>query len=139
MAQIRSISDVRSTAELEEIAVPEWGDESTTVYVRALTAREVDNYQLGLMNQPKNERPHVTLARLRHANAKLVVMGACDELGEPIFGDSDVSRLADQSNKGLAKVAEAIQRLSGLGDFAESAEALEGKSETARSSDFTSE
>lgn len=136
MAQIRSINDVRSTAELEEIEVPEWGG---SLFVRALSAREVDHYQLGLMAQPKNEKPHVTLARLRHANAKLVVMGSCDETGEPIFSDSDISRLADQSNKGMAKVAEAIQRLTGLGDFAESAETIEGKSEADQTWSSTSD
>lgn len=136
MARIKSRHDIHSDRSVQEIQVPEWGDDSTTIGVRALSPKEIDHWQEGFMVQPKNEKPHVTKERLRNANARLVVMGACDpEDGSPVFSDDDISYLSDENNKGLSKVAEAIQRLSGIGEFAESAVALAKNSETARGVD----
>ena len=133
MARIRSIHDVHSDNSIEEIEVPEWGG---SIGVRGLSTGELEKWQQSLMVQPKNEKPHVDLARIRNSNARLVVLGACDpDDGSPVFTDADIPQLAQENNKGMAKVAEAIQRLSGIGEYAESAVTLVKNSGTAPVSD----
>lgn len=133
MARIKSIHDVHSGDDIEELEVPEWGG---SLGVRGLTVAQLEKWQQSLMTQPKNEKPHVTLERIRNSNARLVVLGACDvETGEPIFSDEDIPELSQQSNRGMAKVADAIQRLSGIGDYAQTAVTLVKNSGTAPASD----
>lgn len=137
MARIRSRHDIHSDNDIEEIEVPEWGG---SIGVRALTPGQLERWQQSLMVQPKNDKPHVSLDRIRNSNARLVIAGACDSepgptYGEPIFTDADIPYLADENNKGLAKVADAIQRLTGIGDYAENAVTLVKNSGTAPTSD----
>lgn len=130
MARIKSIGDVQTKVNIEVIAVPEWGDEDTTLGVRNLSSGEVATYHNKLMQQPKDKSPHVTAAKLRHANAWLIIMGSCDDNGDPIFTEVDIPELERKDNAGSARVADAVQRLSGIGDYAQSSEALAGKSGT---------
>ena len=133
MARIRSVHDIKSNFDIEEIEVEEWGG---SLGVRALSTGQLERWQESFLVQPKNEKPHVTKERIRNANARLVVLGACDvETGEPIFTDEDIPQLATENNKGMSKVAEAIQRLSGIGEFAESAVSLAKNSVSGRGAD----
>jgi hypothetical protein len=136
MARIRSVHDIHSETSIEELEVPEWGGE---IGVRGLTVSELEGWQRSLMTQPKNEKPHVTLERIRNSNARLVVLGACDldpaSYGDPIFTNDDIPQLSSQNNRGMAKVADAIQRLTGIGDYAESAVAMAKNSVTGQDSD----
>jgi len=130
MARIKSIGDVQTKVNIEVISVPEWGDADTEICVRNLASGEVSTYHNKLMAQPKDKSPHVTAGKLRHANAWLIIMGSCDDNGDPIFTEIDIPELERKDNGGAAKVADAIQRLSGIGDYAQSSEALAGKSGT---------
>lgn len=127
MARIKSIGDVQTKVTIEVIDVPEWGGE---ICVRNLSSGEVSTYHNKLMQQPKDKAPHVTSAKLRHANSWLIIMGSCDDAGDPIFTEIDIPALERQDNAGASRVADAVQRLSGLGDYAQSSEALAGKSGT---------
>jgi hypothetical protein len=138
MSQIKSIGDVRNRISKEKVMVPEWGDQDSYVYARGLTAREFEKWQQSLMAQSKGEAPRATLDRLRGNTARLVIAGACDENGEPVFSDRDQSSLQDLNNRALTRVAEAIQKLSGIGDEAEIVEEFEGNSEPGQTSSSTS-
>lgn len=131
MPRIKSIGDVQTKVNIEVIEVPEWGGD---LGVRNLSSGEVSLYHSKLMQQPKDKAPHVTSARLRHANAWLVIMGSCDDSGDPIFAEADIPELERKDNAGMSRVADAIQRLSGLGDYAQSSEVLAGKSDTSQDS-----
>ena len=139
MSQIKSVGDLRNRIDKEKVSVPEWGDESTFVYVRGLSAREYEKWQMSLMSQAKGEGPRATLDRLKGQNARLVVLGACDEQGEPVFTDRDVSVLMDMNNRALQRVATAIQKLSGIGDEPETVNEFEGNSEPGQTSSSTSD
>lgn len=134
MSQIKSMADLRNRTVKEKVSVPEWGDEDTFVYARGLSGREFEKWQQSLMAQSKNEAPRATLERMRGSNARLVILGACDENGEPVFEASEQSTLMDMNNRALVRVAEAIQRLSGIGDEEELVEEFQGNSETGQTS-----
>lgn len=138
MGLIRSVHEIRDRSVKEKVHVPEWGDEDSYVYVRGLSGREYERWQLSLMSQQKGESPRATLDRLKNSNARLAVLGSCDENGEPIFSDSDIPYLMDRSNKALNRVATAIQRLSGIGVEDEVIEEFEGNSEAGQSSSSAS-
>ena len=109
------------------------------MYVRGLSAREYEKWQMSLMSQAKGEGPRATLDRLRGQNARLVILGACDENGEPVFTDVDQTRLMDSNNKALQRVATAIQKLSGIGDEPETVNEFEGNSEPGQTLSSTSD
>jgi len=137
MAQIKSIGDVRNhVVAPEKVDVPEWGGH---VHVRGLTAREYEKWQLSNMAQAKGEAPRASMERMRGATARLVVLGACDENGEPCFSDRDIPVLMDMNNKALNRVAAAVQRLAGIGDEDEIVNEFEGNSELGRTSSSTSD
>jgi hypothetical protein len=138
MSQIKSVGDIRNRISKEKVAVPEWGDPDTFVWVRGLTAREFEKWQQSLMAQSKGEAPRATLDRLRGNTARLVIAGACDENGEPVFSDRDQSALLDMNNRALSRVAEMVQKLSGIGDEEEIVAELEGNSETGQTLSSTS-
>ena len=138
MSQIKSIGDIRNRISKEKVMVPEWGDQDSHVYARGLTAREYEKWQQSLMAQSKGEAPRATLDRLRGNTARLVIAGACDENGEPVFSDRDQSSLLDLNNRALTRVAVAIQKLTGIGDEEELVAELEGNSETGQTSSSTS-
>lgn len=89
--------------QIEPVDVPEWGGR---LFVRVMSARERDRYEL-------------TLARQRDAGAwniraLMVACGACDQHGRALFAVSDVEALGDKSVDAMERVAAAVDRLNGL-------------------------
>ena len=91
----------------ERVEVPEWGG---AVLVRALTGRERDAYEAGIVH-PDGRKMRYTLTNMR---ARLVSLSVIDEAGTRLFSDSDVELLGRKSAAALERVFEAAQRLSGL-------------------------
>ena len=104
----------------EYVEVPQWGG---TVKVKGLTGNERDRYEASLVKGTGRNR-EVTM---KAARAKLVVLGTIDEEGKQVFNSKDVAALGKKSAKALNRVANAIQRLSGL--TAEDMEELTGNSD----------
>lgn len=138
MSQIKSISDVRNRVQTEKVPTPEWGDPDSFVHVRGLTAGEYEKWQLSSMAQSKGEGPRATLERMKGSTARLVILGTCDENGEPVFSEQDRAELQTMNNRALNRVALAIQKLSGIGDEEEVVNEFEGNSKPAQSASSTS-
>ena len=104
----------------ELVNVPEWGGD---VYVRGLTARDLDKYQMSMLQQ----RGKSQVANLDNIRAKLVVRTAFDENGARIFTDDDAPALSAKSGAAVGRLFEVAQRLSGLGkdDIADMTKELE--------------
>ena len=82
-----------------------------TVRMRGLTGAELDAYQASLVVQTGNGSQR---ANLRNASAKLVVMCAIDENGDPLFEPKDMLKVSQMPAYALQRLTAAAQRLCGL-------------------------
>jgi len=105
----------------ELVSVPEWDGE---VYVRGLSAAELDRYQTSMLQQRGKNR----VTNLENVRSKLVVLCAVDEDGKRLFEDGDMKALSEKSGSAVNRLFEVAQKLCGLGsdDVAEMAEEMAG-------------
>lgn len=91
---------------IESVAVPEWG--GITVKVRALSGDDRDRYEMAIYEGRRsgafNPRALLVSLCLVHDNGE-----------ERVFGDADVAQLGSIDARGLDRVFEVAQRLSGMG------------------------
>ena len=92
----------------ELVNVPEWNGD---VYVKALTAKERDDYEAGFVVQKGGAVKSIDLANVR---ARLVAMTIVDESGIRMFNDMEVFDLGRKSATALNRVYEVAKRLSGI-------------------------
>lgn len=97
----------QSDREIEMVEVPEWGG---VVFVRSLSGEERDQFEASIIE--RNGRDVRT--NLRNLRARLVVLAACDESGNPIFSPGDADALGAKSAAALDRIFSVAQRLSGL-------------------------
>lgn len=109
--QLLTIDQIRSApADIyEDVQVPEW---SGTVRVKALTAKERDAFEAGLVTG-KGRNRKVSLDNIR---AQLVVASVVDENGNQMFKRADADWLGDQSAAAINRVYDVAGRLSGVSD-----------------------
>jgi len=100
---ILNIKDI----EIEEVAVPEWGG---SVFVKGLTGKERDEYQVSIMQKSgKNYE-----VNFKNATVKLVVACVTDKDGKQLFEVADIDMLSSKSGKALNRLYEVATKLSGL-------------------------
>lgn len=92
----------------ELVNVVQWGGD---VYIKALTAKERDEYEAGFVVQKGGAVKSIDLANVR---ARLVAMTLVDESGVRLFNDMEVFDLGRKSATALNKVYEVAKRLSGI-------------------------
>ncbi len=88
---------------------PEWGG---GVRVRSITGRQRDEFEASLVEQRGNDRK----VNMRNARAKLIVLCAIDENGQPLFTSEDIRRLGSKNAKPIDRLFEVCQVLAGLTD-----------------------
>ena len=128
-----SRDDVLKADDLEivDVDVPEWGG---IVRVRALSGTARDAYdaslvRMGTNGQPLRDRDGEPVMDITNRRAKLIVLAVVNDDGDPLFSLADVAALGAKSGVALERVADAIERLSGMND--EAVEDAEGNSEAA--------
>jgi hypothetical protein len=114
----------------KEFDVPEW---QTTVRIKELTGLERGRYERSIMSIDRKSGNIVP--ELTHARARLVSMCLVDDNGNRMFTDSDedLLTLGNLPSKGLDRIYEAAQELSGLGED-ETDEAVENFGSASKSS-----
>lgn len=101
-AQILAVSPA-----LREVEVPEWGG---SVMIRPITLGEQAQLaDLGARFEKKS-----TLERMKNGTLKLIQWSVCDEKGERLFSEEDVSALIDKSASAFLRLQDEILSLSGL-------------------------
>ncbi len=93
----------------ETVHIPEWGGD---VVVRGLTAAQRDSYEQSMLD--KDQQPDLTNAR-----AKLVVLCTVDDMGTPIFSDTDAEEIGKKSAAAVQRIVAVAQRLSGMAEAPE--------------------
>lgn len=88
---------------MERINVPEWGGE---VMIRTMTGTDRDAFETHLIGQS---------GRMENVRARLVALTLCDQDGQRLFNDSEVSALGKKSAKALDRVFAVAQRINGIG------------------------
>jgi hypothetical protein len=86
---------------LQVVQVPEWGGE---VSLRPMTGKERERFEASA----SSKIPDGTI------RARLVALSACDDRGEPLFGEADVEALADKSGVALERIFQAAIRINGV-------------------------
>lgn len=109
--QLLTIDQIRSvdTTVTEDVNVPEWGG---TVRVKALTAKERDAFEAGLVTGKGRNRK----VRLDNIRAQLVVASVVDDNGNHMFKPADAEWLGDQSAAAINRVYDVAGRLSGVSE-----------------------
>lgn len=93
---------------IELVDVPEWGG---SVYVKEMTGAERDKYESSIL-EIKGDRQTVNL---QNARAKLASYTICDENGNRLFTETDISALASKSATALQRIFEKGMSLSKIG------------------------
>ncbi len=94
--------------------------EKTEVWVRPMTAREKDEWQMSMVSGKGKRR---TLDQ-SDMSAKLAVRVCCNENGELIFGADDWKWLTEKSGKALTQIFDAAAKLNGFAQADEDKEEL---------------
>jgi hypothetical protein len=114
--QILAATDVA----IERLEVPEWGG---VVYLKALTARERDAYEISCL---KTNRQGKREFDGRNVRAKLASLTLVDESGARLFSEEDMNALGRKSAKALDRIFDKATDMNGLSE--RDREALEGNS-----------
>lgn len=93
----------------DEVECPEWGG---TVRLRSISGRQRDEFEQSLLEQRGNERK----INMRGARAKLIILCAVDESGQPLFTADDLRALGAKNAKPIDRLFDAAQKLVGLSD-----------------------
>jgi hypothetical protein len=98
---------------IEKVAVPEWGEDAE-VYVRCLNGTERDKFEASLVIY-QNGQP---IPKIDAYRPRLCALAICDENGNRLFSDAEISDLGKKSGIALDRVATAASRISGLDEKA---------------------
>lgn len=101
-ADILAVQD----AKCEPVECPEWGG---TVYVRTITAKERDRWEL--LNENVKTSPGTANVR-----GSLLAMAICDEHGKSMFTMADAEALGAKSANVIDRLYEAAAKLNGIGN-----------------------
>lgn len=87
-----------------EVEIKEWGG---TVFVRAMTATQRDEYELSMLDEDGN-------AKMEDLRAGLVAVTCCDAENNLLFDAADVKALSEKSAAGVNKAFSAAQKINGM-------------------------
>lgn len=91
---------------IEEVEIPEW---ESTVYVRALTAKELMDYVNATIDIQKGQSKDLAKSQLL-----MVAYCLCDSEGKRLIQDNEISLLENKNAGVINRIFEAAQRVSGL-------------------------
>ena len=95
----------------ESVPVPELGD-GMSVRVVGFTARERAQFETSLQG-PKGKPSRSKIQQIRE---RLIVATCRDDEGNPLFTSDDIDALSQVSVTIVARLADAAQRVCGMGD-----------------------
>lgn len=91
----------------EKVEIPEWGGE---IYIRCMTGEERSRYD-NLAYSLRGEKVEVNRMNFRE---RLLVFTLCDESGNKIFEEEDISLLAKKSGAILDRLYVVSARVNGM-------------------------
>ena len=97
---------------IKKVMLPEMGTDEY-IFIRSLKSAEITGWQASMLN-PKTGEPSIKLQK--QSRERLVMLAACDESGNPIFGREDLEALNGLENSIIGRLTIAIQELCGIGD-----------------------
>jgi hypothetical protein len=94
----------------EPVTVPEWG--GVSFFLRALPDAEREQYLVGntVQKGPKKGTVRAGVA------ARLLVLCAVDEAGQPVFKAEDAAAIARKSGAVVARLFDICRRINNIGD-----------------------
>ena len=104
-------------------SIPVWGGE--TLYIKQLTRGQQDAYNnrlfasMRMKQEAKGKHQDITGMTMYGHDAWLVVQGAVDENGAPLFKASDIDELNKKSGEAIGWIAKEIVLFSGMADDVE--------------------
>ena len=95
--------------EIERVEVPEWGG---AVFVRSIAASGRGQIEAAAARYKDSKGKDESFART--FTVRLVALSLCDERGERLFSDGEISELQKKNGRVISRIAEVSQRLSGF-------------------------
>ena len=108
---------------IERVDTPEWGA-GTCVYVRSLSANELDAYEESRLKYRGKGRNRRVVPNFKNARASFVAEVACDAAGRRLFTPAQVAALGEKNGRALARVFAKAKEITGISD--EDLEEMEG-------------
>jgi len=101
---------------IEKVECPEWGDLGKEIYVRTMSSKSRDTYEMGIVEagkQAKEARENGTLFEFTYnMRAEMAVGSICDKDGNLLFETSDAKELGKKSAGVLDRIFTVAKRLS---------------------------
>jgi hypothetical protein len=88
----------------EQVEVPEWGG---TVWVREMAAEERDQWEGWMVSK-------TGMDKFKNLRALIVSLAVCDEAGNRLFSDAEISQVGKLPVSGIDRVFEAASKLNRL-------------------------
>ena len=110
-------------AVIEKVDVPEWGEFNKEIYVRNMSGKARDAFDIGIVNtkddsedDSKDEKKKKdNYSYMYNLRARLAIACCCDKEGKFHFDDSDLERLGDMSSAALDPIFDVGKRLNKIG------------------------
>ena len=97
---------------IEKVECPEWGELGGHIYVRTMSGKARDAYEVGIVNARKEDEE----GYLFNMRASLAVACCCDVDGKLLFEPKDAEKLGDKSAAALDRIFDVSKRLSKMSE-----------------------
>jgi len=105
-----AIKGTKSTPKMKKVEVPEWGGH---VFVRELTAHGRDRFEDATFAF-NTETGKVEMRQGQQRRALFLVLAVCDENGDAVFTDDDVSWLGEMEFSVIDRIYQEAQKINGM-------------------------
>ena len=95
-----------------KVACPEWGKFGKQIYIRTMSGKARDSYELGIYNAKERDKDSF----LYNMRASLVVATCCDKNGKLHFKPEDADKLGEMSGAVLDRLYDKAKELSKISD-----------------------
>lgn len=96
---------------IEKVKCPEWGKQGKEIYVRTMSGKARDNYEMGIVRASDVEEGEKIIYNMR---AEMAIACCCDKKGKLLFTPADADMLGNMSCAPLDRIFDVAKRLSRL-------------------------
>ena len=107
---------------IEKVDVPEWGELGKNLYIRTMSGKDRDTYEMSIVNAGKKDDEDdgkdedVDDTFMYNMRASLVVACCCDKEGNLLFKPEDADKLGNKSGAALDRLFDVGRKLMKMSD-----------------------
>lgn len=97
---------------IEKVECPEWGEQGKEIYVRTMSGKSRDTYEIGMVEKKNNQKGEPVY----NMRALMAVACCCDKDGKLLFELSDADMLGEMASGPLDRIYDVGKRLSNVSE-----------------------